>query len=206
MNFVALAAMLATTNIAQAGIRNWAYRLHHSLRDEGIYVASIAINLMITTRPAVADHRDGRLLPRHLRIHGLHRRPLRHQHCPGSSAGDLAEDRPGMGDVWNPGHPARRPRIRLHQRPSRTNCRRPAHQDHPLDHRPTPRARKDRAVLRHPSTPNSWPPYQAISDPAAGLQRLSSTSQGSTVRSANSSAPTTTGPTASGVSRRETPG
>jgi len=51
MNFVALAAMLAPTNIAQAGIRNWAYRLHHSLRDEGIYVASITINLMITTRP-----------------------------------------------------------------------------------------------------------------------------------------------------------
>jgi NADP-dependent 3-hydroxy acid dehydrogenase YdfG len=43
--------MLATTNIAQAGIRNWAYNLHNSLRDEGIYVANIAINLMITTRP-----------------------------------------------------------------------------------------------------------------------------------------------------------
>jgi hypothetical protein len=43
--------MLATTNIAQAGIRNWAFNLHNSLRDEGIYVANIAINLMITTRP-----------------------------------------------------------------------------------------------------------------------------------------------------------
>nr|WP_241984362.1 helix-turn-helix domain-containing protein [Cryobacterium sp. Hb1] len=44
------------------------------------------------TRPAVADHSDGRLLPRDLRVHGLHRCPLSNQHCSGPSAGDLAKN------------------------------------------------------------------------------------------------------------------
>lgn len=44
-------AMLATTNIAQAGIRNRAYNPHRAVRGEGIDVANIAIKLIITTRP-----------------------------------------------------------------------------------------------------------------------------------------------------------
>ena len=41
--------MLATINIAQAGLRNWAINLHNSLADEGIYAANVAINLLIGT-------------------------------------------------------------------------------------------------------------------------------------------------------------
>lgn len=41
--------MLAATNIAQAGQRNWAINLHNTLAEEGIYVANVAINLMIGT-------------------------------------------------------------------------------------------------------------------------------------------------------------
>jgi NADP-dependent 3-hydroxy acid dehydrogenase YdfG len=41
--------MLATTNIAQAGQRNFAINLHNTLADEGIYAANVAINLMIGT-------------------------------------------------------------------------------------------------------------------------------------------------------------
>ncbi|WP_089106514.1 hypothetical protein [Streptomyces hyaluromycini] len=39
--------MLATVNIAQAGRRNFAINLHHTLADDGIYAANVAINLMI---------------------------------------------------------------------------------------------------------------------------------------------------------------
>ncbi|WP_335337377.1 ZIP family metal transporter [Microbacterium sp. No. 7] len=49
----------------------------------------------------------------------------------------------------HPRHPARRSRLRLHQPPPRADRSRPAHPDHPLDRRSTPRARKDREVLRH---------------------------------------------------------
>ncbi|MEV5840021.1 SDR family NAD(P)-dependent oxidoreductase [Nocardia sp. NPDC052112] len=42
--------MLADTNIAQAGQRNWAINLHNTLADEGIYAANVAINLMISTQ------------------------------------------------------------------------------------------------------------------------------------------------------------
>jgi len=50
--------MLATTNIAQAGQRNWAINLHNTLADEGIYAANVAINLMIGTEaPAGVPHR-----------------------------------------------------------------------------------------------------------------------------------------------------
>lgn len=41
--------MLATTNIAQAGMRNWAYNLHNVLGERDIYAANVAINLMIST-------------------------------------------------------------------------------------------------------------------------------------------------------------
>ncbi|MGI5183419.1 SDR family NAD(P)-dependent oxidoreductase [Dactylosporangium sp. CA-152071] len=42
--------MLADVNIAQAGQRNWAINLHNTLADQGVYVASVAINLMIGTQ------------------------------------------------------------------------------------------------------------------------------------------------------------
>ncbi|MEU9203496.1 SDR family NAD(P)-dependent oxidoreductase [Streptomyces sp. NPDC048332] len=42
--------MLADANIAQAGQRNWALNLHNTLAEQGIYVANVAINLMIGTR------------------------------------------------------------------------------------------------------------------------------------------------------------
>ncbi|MEV0560937.1 SDR family NAD(P)-dependent oxidoreductase [Dactylosporangium sp. NPDC050588] len=42
--------MLADVNIAQAGQRNWAINLHNTLAEQGIYVASVAINLMIGTQ------------------------------------------------------------------------------------------------------------------------------------------------------------
>ncbi|WP_433205997.1 SDR family NAD(P)-dependent oxidoreductase [Nocardia sp. CA-107356] len=42
--------MLASTNIAQAGLRNWAINLHNTLTDQGVYTATVAINVMI------ADH------------------------------------------------------------------------------------------------------------------------------------------------------
>lgn len=50
--------MLADANIAQAGQRNWAINLHRTLADEGIYVANVAINLMIGSEaPAGVPHR-----------------------------------------------------------------------------------------------------------------------------------------------------
>ncbi|GAA1541892.1 SDR family NAD(P)-dependent oxidoreductase [Dactylosporangium maewongense] len=42
--------MLADVNIAQAGQRNWAINLHNTLADQGVYVASVAIDLMIGTQ------------------------------------------------------------------------------------------------------------------------------------------------------------
>ncbi|CAM2934673.1 SDR family NAD(P)-dependent oxidoreductase [Prescottella defluvii] len=42
--------MLADANIAQAGQRNWALNLHNTLAEQGIYVANVAINLMIGTQ------------------------------------------------------------------------------------------------------------------------------------------------------------
>ena len=42
--------MLADVNIAQSGQRNWAINLHNTLAGRGIYVANVAINLMIGTR------------------------------------------------------------------------------------------------------------------------------------------------------------
>ncbi|MFJ7949551.1 SDR family NAD(P)-dependent oxidoreductase [Streptomyces sp. NPDC096354] len=50
--------MLADINIAQAGQRNWAINLHNTLADQGIYVANIAINLMIGAQaPEGVPHR-----------------------------------------------------------------------------------------------------------------------------------------------------
>ncbi|MEU6358809.1 SDR family NAD(P)-dependent oxidoreductase [Streptomyces albidoflavus] len=50
--------MLADANIAQAGQRNWALNLHHTLADRGIYVANVAINLMIAAQaPDGVPHR-----------------------------------------------------------------------------------------------------------------------------------------------------
>ncbi|MCX4530518.1 SDR family NAD(P)-dependent oxidoreductase [Streptomyces sp. NBC_00841] len=51
--------MLATTNIAQAGLRNWAVNLHNTLAAEGIYAATVAINLMIGSQaPEGVPHRS----------------------------------------------------------------------------------------------------------------------------------------------------
>ncbi|MFJ9683131.1 SDR family NAD(P)-dependent oxidoreductase [Streptomyces sp. NPDC101194] len=50
--------MLADANIAQAGQRNWAINLHNTLADQGIYVANVAIDLMIGTQaPEGVPHR-----------------------------------------------------------------------------------------------------------------------------------------------------
>ncbi len=50
--------MLSTTNIAQAGLRNWAHNLHNALGPQGIHVSTIAINLFIGgTAPEGVPHR-----------------------------------------------------------------------------------------------------------------------------------------------------
>ncbi|MEV6164407.1 SDR family NAD(P)-dependent oxidoreductase [Streptomyces sp. NPDC052052] len=50
--------MLASINIAQAGQRNWALNLHQTLADEGIYVANVAIGVMIGDQaPEGVPHR-----------------------------------------------------------------------------------------------------------------------------------------------------
>lgn len=50
--------MLADANIAQAYQRNWALNLHNTLAGRGIYVANVAINLMIGTQaPEGVPHR-----------------------------------------------------------------------------------------------------------------------------------------------------
>lgn len=50
---------LTTTNIAQAGLRNWALNLHNTLADQGVHVATVAINLMIAAQaPDGYPHRD----------------------------------------------------------------------------------------------------------------------------------------------------
>ncbi|MET8536953.1 SDR family NAD(P)-dependent oxidoreductase [Streptomyces sp. NPDC005065] len=50
--------MIADANIAQAGQRNWAINLHNTLADEGIYVANVAINLLVGTEaPEGVPHR-----------------------------------------------------------------------------------------------------------------------------------------------------
>ncbi|WP_432168176.1 SDR family NAD(P)-dependent oxidoreductase [Streptomyces sp. bgisy031] len=50
--------MLADANIAQAGQRNWALNLHNTLAEQGIYVANVAINLMIGAQaPEGVPHR-----------------------------------------------------------------------------------------------------------------------------------------------------
>ncbi|MFF5277222.1 SDR family NAD(P)-dependent oxidoreductase [Streptomyces sp. 900116325] len=41
---------LATANIAQAGLRNWAINLHNTLGEQGVYAANVSINLMIGTQ------------------------------------------------------------------------------------------------------------------------------------------------------------
>jgi NADP-dependent 3-hydroxy acid dehydrogenase YdfG len=38
--------MLATMNMAQAGLRNWVRNLHQTLADRGIHAATVAINLL----------------------------------------------------------------------------------------------------------------------------------------------------------------
>lgn len=42
---------LAAVNAAQAGLRNLAHNLHNTLGERGIYVATVAINVGITTEP-----------------------------------------------------------------------------------------------------------------------------------------------------------
>ncbi|MDJ1370232.1 MULTISPECIES: SDR family NAD(P)-dependent oxidoreductase [Micrococcales] len=41
---------LASTNIAQAGLRNWVYNLHQVLAEHGVHVGNVAINV------AIGDH------------------------------------------------------------------------------------------------------------------------------------------------------
>lgn len=49
--------MLATTNIAQAGLRNWALNLHNALADKGVFTANVAINVFIgATAPEGIPH------------------------------------------------------------------------------------------------------------------------------------------------------
>lgn len=51
--------MLADANIAQAGQRNWAINLHNTLAAEGVYVANVAINLLIGAQaPEGVPHRS----------------------------------------------------------------------------------------------------------------------------------------------------
>lgn len=50
--------VLADANIAQAGQRNWALNLHNTLAEQGIYVANVAIDLMIGAQaPEGVPHR-----------------------------------------------------------------------------------------------------------------------------------------------------
>ncbi len=100
-------------------------------------------------RPPLADRDHGRLLPRDLRVHRLHRRPVGDEHRTGAPASDLEEARSRLGDVRDPRHPPRRPRHRLHQPPPRAHRRGAADPDHSLRCRPSPGPREDRAVLRH---------------------------------------------------------
>ncbi|HEY4751985.1 MAG TPA: SDR family NAD(P)-dependent oxidoreductase [Candidatus Limnocylindrales bacterium] len=51
--------MLATLNIAQAGLRNWVHNLHNTLADKGIYAGTVAINVMIAAQaPEGYPHRS----------------------------------------------------------------------------------------------------------------------------------------------------
>jgi hypothetical protein len=49
--------MLATMNMAQAGLRNWVRNLHQTLADRGIHAATVAINLLpAATAPEGIPH------------------------------------------------------------------------------------------------------------------------------------------------------
>ncbi|GAA1008312.1 short-chain dehydrogenase [Acrocarpospora pleiomorpha] len=49
--------MLATTNMAQAALRNWVHNLHNTLADKGVHAATVAINLFIgATAPEGVPH------------------------------------------------------------------------------------------------------------------------------------------------------
>ncbi|MFG2044782.1 SDR family NAD(P)-dependent oxidoreductase [Dactylosporangium sp. NPDC048998] len=43
--------MLATTNAAQAALRNWVHNLHQTLAERGVYAATVAINVFIGATP-----------------------------------------------------------------------------------------------------------------------------------------------------------
>ncbi|MFT4109852.1 SDR family NAD(P)-dependent oxidoreductase [Propionicimonas sp.] len=50
--------MLAPTNAAQAGLRNWAHNLHQTVAERGVHVATVAINVLIgATAPDGVPHR-----------------------------------------------------------------------------------------------------------------------------------------------------
>ncbi|MFD9499171.1 SDR family NAD(P)-dependent oxidoreductase [Streptomyces sp. NPDC060035] len=50
---------LATVNIAQAGLRNWALNLHQTLGEKGVHTANVAINVLIgETAPDGVPHRS----------------------------------------------------------------------------------------------------------------------------------------------------
>ncbi|QOW37812.1 hypothetical protein KP696_31435 [Nocardia seriolae] len=50
--------MLATTNIAQAGLRNWVHNLHNTLGSEGVLAATVVINLLpFAEAPEGVPHR-----------------------------------------------------------------------------------------------------------------------------------------------------
>ncbi|NLU84938.1 SDR family NAD(P)-dependent oxidoreductase [Rhodococcus sp. HNM0569] len=51
--------MMASTNTAQAALRNWVHNLHNTLAHEGIQAATVAVNLMIgATAPEGVPHRS----------------------------------------------------------------------------------------------------------------------------------------------------
>ncbi|MDR7165738.1 NADP-dependent 3-hydroxy acid dehydrogenase YdfG [Pseudarthrobacter oxydans] len=51
--------MLAATNAAQAGLRNFAHNLHNVIADKGVHVATVAINVFIgAVAPEGVPHRD----------------------------------------------------------------------------------------------------------------------------------------------------
>jgi len=43
--------MLAATNVAQAGLRNWVFNLRNVLADQGIFAGTVAINVFIGATP-----------------------------------------------------------------------------------------------------------------------------------------------------------
>lgn len=55
--------MSATTNIAQAGLRNWALNLHNTLADKSVFTENVAVNVFIgAAAPEPVPHAGGGVL------------------------------------------------------------------------------------------------------------------------------------------------